>query len=150
MRSNARQVINKMKKAIEKTMKDAPKVLGLEGQRHFQENFAKQSFEGKRWKQVQRRTPGTYAYEYPKRKFLSRRTNPILVGRTRRLKNSLNRSFKSGSSSRMRWEVILPYAQVQNKGNRKIPARSFMRPTQKFQNRLKKKFGEMLKQNLGR
>lgn len=150
MKWNGKKVIGKLTKALEKTMKDAPKVLGNEGQKHFNENFKNQSFEGKRWKEVKRREPGTFEYKYPKKKYLARRTNPILIGRTRRLKNALNRSFKSGGSARMVWRVDLPYAKAQNNGSRKknIPARTYMAITQKFKSRLIKKFDQMVKFNL--
>lgn len=149
MRSNARQVINKLSKALSKTMKDAPKVLGLEGQRHFQDNFNSQSLEGKKWLPVKRKIPGTFEYKYPKRKYLARRTNPALVGRTRQLKNHINRTFKSGNSPTMRWEIRgLKYANVQNNGGGNIPARTFMKLTTKFQKRLRNKFDQMLRFNL--
>lgn len=149
MRSNAKSVIEKrLIKALAKTMRDAPKVLGNEGQKHFQENFNTQSLEGQKWKEVKRRVAGTFAYKYPKKKYLARRTNPILVGRTRRLKNALNRTFKSGMNSRLVWRVDLPYAKAQNNGNNKLPARTFMKLTPKLIKRLKLKFNQILQFNL--
>ena len=149
MKSNVRTVIEKrLIKALAKTMRDAPKVLGLEGQRHFQENFNSQSLEGRKWKEVKRREVGTFEYKYPKRKYLARRTNPILIGRTRRLKNALNRTFRSGLSNKLIWRVDLPYAKAQNNGNKRLTARTFMKLTPKLISRLKLKFNQMLTRNL--
>ena len=50
MRSNARTIIEKkLIKVLARTMRDAPKALGNEGQKAILENFATESYEGKKW-----------------------------------------------------------------------------------------------------
>ena len=105
MRSNAKYIFNKVFDKLKKARTETPKVLANEGSKTFNENFRKQSFEGNAWAQVKRRVPGTFEYMYPKTKYLSRRTNPILIGKTRRLKNAVNRSVKSANINRIIWGV---------------------------------------------
>lgn len=82
-------------------MKDAPQVLANEGQRFFVDNFRKEAWEGKRWKG---------------RSSKSKNKNPLLVGRTRQLKNAVNRSIKEANKNRIKWGVYLSYAATHNYG----------------------------------
>lgn len=71
-----------------------------EGQKVFSESFKNQAWEGKRWQ---------------KRKD-SKNTKPILVGRTRRLINSVRTSGRSATIAKIVWGTWVPYAKVHNEG----------------------------------
>lgn len=133
-KSNTKKVIEKrLISALKKTMKDAPKVLGNEGQVAILENFKTQSYEGKKWKYVKSK----------------KKKGPILVGRTRRLIGAARRSFKGANNGRIKWSIDgVVYAAIHNNGEGKMPKRQFIGKSQKFINRLKKKFDQMLKYNL--
>jgi phage gpG-like protein len=96
---------------------------------HFVNSFKKQSWDGDKWQEVQRRIKGTKAYNYPKKKGLKRRTRPILVGRGS-LRRAVNSSLKSVTPNRVRFEVDLPYAAIHNEGLRM--ARGGMMPKRQF------------------
>jgi hypothetical protein len=103
MKSNAKVVIERLKKALEQTIKDAPLVLGNVGQKSIISNFTKQSFEGKKWDNVKNKN----------------KKNPILVGRTRKLINSARISFKSNNtqSGILKWSIDgVAYAKIHNEG----------------------------------
>ncbi len=134
MRSNGRKVIENLKRKFEKVKIEAPKILANEGVRVFLDNFKTESNEGDKWKEVQRRQPGTFAYKYPKKKDIGRRTRPILIGKTRKLKNHTVNSIRSYNTKRIRWSNSLPYAGVQNK------TRTFMGAGPVFRKRLRTKF----------
>ncbi len=133
-KSNAKKVIEKrLINALKKTMKDAPKVLGNEGQKAILDNFKTQSYEGKKWKYVKNK----------------KKRGPILVGRTRRLIGAARRSFKGANNGRIKWSIDgVVYAAIHNNGGRFMPKRQFIGKSQKFINRLKKKFDQMIKYNL--
>ncbi len=140
-----------MANKLAKIQAEAPKILANEGQNYFSQNFAKQQWNGNKWADVKRRIPGTFEYKYPKRKFISRRTNPILVGRTRRLKNTLPRSAKEANKRRIKWALygeVGNYGAIQNYGNGKIKARKFMGVSPEFQRRLKNKYEQIVRVNL--
>lgn len=92
---------------------------------HYLNAFQKGGWEGKAWKQVQRRIAGTGAYKYPKTRGLSRRTKPILVNRGT-LRRAVNSCVKSISGGRIYFKVDLPYAKYHNDGTRRLPRRQFM------------------------
>lgn len=71
-----------------------------EGQRVFTENFKNQSWEGRRWK--------------PRKN--NKSTKPILIGRTRKLINSVRTSGRSASLQRIVWASYVPYAKIHNEG----------------------------------
>lgn len=121
MRTNARAVIGRLKAKLDRVMIDLEPVLGNEGQRYFSEEFRRGEFDGQKWPEVKRRIPGTQEYKYPKKKGLSRRTLPKLVGRTRRLKNAVATSYKPSGKSMLKWEItgeVGKYAAIQNYGGK--------------------------------
>lgn len=120
-------------------MADAPKVLANEGVKMFVENFKSESFEGKKWKNVERRIAGTKPYKYPKKKDLGRRTRPILIGKTRNLRNATVNSVRVANRKRIVWGNYIPYAEVQN------DTRPFMKDGAKFRKRLKSKYESMFR-----
>lgn len=105
MKSNAKSIIDKrLVKVLKKTLKDAPKVLGNEGQKAILENFAKESWEGKKWRlRIQQ------GHKENKK--------PILIGRTRKLIRAARRSYKGNFNGKLKWSIDgVPYAQVHNDG----------------------------------
>lgn len=175
MKSNAKDIINKrLVKVLQKTMKDAPKVLGNEGQKLILDNFKTQSYEGKKWQAVKNK----------------KKTLPILIGRTRRLIGAVRRSYKGVTNGKLKWSIDgVIYAAIHNNGGSinkkarkatqnfriksngqfryaklkkanfqmdvnigthtiKIPKRQFIGKSTKFVMALKGKFEQMIKINL--
>ena len=99
MKWNGKAVFKKLEKKLEKCKNEAPKILANEGQKVFLENFATQSWNNMPW---------------PKRKKDTGR--PILVGRTRRLINSVRKSVRVARVDRIKWASDVPYAAVHNFG----------------------------------
>lgn len=119
---------------IVKTFKTAElkmmRELAMAHKNEYLNSFKMQSWDGKKWKEVNRRTPGTKEYEYPAKKKLSRRTKPILV-QTGALRRGVNASIKMITPKKVFFRVDLPYAKVHNEGKRmkgggKMPKRQFM------------------------
>lgn len=92
---------------------------------YFLGSFQKQSWDGNKWKEVKRRIPGTYEYKYPKKRGLSRRTKPILIGKGI-LRRAVTNSIKSVTPKSIRFVVELPYADVHNEGSNSMPKRKYM------------------------
>lgn len=112
---------------------DMMREIAMANKNVFLQSFKDQSWDGKRWDEVQRRTPGTRAYMYPSGKKLARRTRPILVGRGQ-LRRQVNSSIKLMNRSRIIFIVDLPYAEIHNNGGRtakggRMPKRRFMGET---------------------
>lgn len=131
----------------ERIRREAPKILQNEGQAYFNRSYQSQTWEGKAWPEVQRRIPGTKAYKYPKGKYLSRRTNPILIGKTRRLKNAVNRASAAGSANvnKIIWRVAGSegaYGHFHNEGIGQKP-RPFMKASKGLGRVLRKKFATL-------
>lgn len=108
-----------------KMKSELPVILANHAQNYFTSSFTKQGWDGKGWRQVNRRIPGTDEYKYPKNKGLSRRTKPILVG-TGRLRRAVSNSIRSATFNSVRLVVDLPYAAAQNEGNGNLPRRHYM------------------------
>jgi len=108
-------------------------LLSNQAQNYFLDSFKKQGWDGTPWKEVQRRTPGTKAYKYPKTKGLQRRTQPILIGAgyrkrggtLRRAVSSMSRT-KEITKDRVRMIVDLPYANIINEGGGHMPKREYV------------------------
>jgi phage gpG-like protein len=109
---------------------DMMREIAMANKNHFLQTFKNQAWDGKQWAEVNRRTPGTKEYEYPKSKGLKRRTRPILVGKGS-LRRQVNSSIKLVNRSRILFMVDLPYAAVHNEGGRirggvKLAKRQYM------------------------
>jgi phage gpG-like protein len=103
-----------------------PQEIANMGQNYFARSFSKGSFGPEKWKEVKRRTPGTYEYKYPLKKGLKRRNRAILVGETGQLRRASARSTRLSNMRLIKWANYLPYAAAQNYGTDTIPARRFM------------------------
>lgn len=119
---------DKVKQNISLTKRVLPVKLAKQAENHFTESFSKGRLDEYKWKEVQRRMPGTKAYKYPKKKGLSRRRNPILV-MTGNLRRKVARSIQDARWDKVRLIVDLPYAEYHNEGTDNITARPYMKQT---------------------
>lgn len=102
MKSNAKAIINKrLVKVLQKTMKEAPQILGKEGQRLIMENFNTQSYEGKKWQDVKNK----------------KKTTKILIGKTHKLSRAASRAYKGFTNGKLKWSIDgVIYAAIHNNG----------------------------------
>lgn len=114
-------------KNLQQVKRELPILLANQAERYFTDSFQKQGFNGRKWMEVQRRTPNTRAYMYPKTKGLSRRKKPILIG-TGRLRRAVANSKKIATFNKIVLEVNLPYAANHNEGDT-VPQRQYMGQT---------------------
>lgn len=120
-----------LKEVLENARKmktELPLIIANQAQNFFVRTFTQQAFDGDKWKEVNRRIPGTNEYKYPKFKGLSRRTTPILV-RTGRLRRGVSNSIKSATWDRIILMVEAPGAKALNEGDasRNLDPRPFMK-----------------------
>ena len=139
---------------------DFPRIVGVEGERHFKESFHKEGFTDKvfvKWDEVQRRKPEHQKLTLKrgkKRRSLkyskADRTRPILTGPTGDLGESLK--WESDYNA-VRFQSDIDYAQAHNEGTvnagrgrkTKIPKRQFMGPSEVLTNKLKKELDKTIK-----
>ena len=140
MKSNAKSVFKKLERKFDRVKSDATRVLANEGVKVFLSNFKTESFEGDKWQEVQRRQPGTSPFNYPKKRDLNRRSRPILIGKTRKLRNATASSIRYVGKNKIVWGNYLPYAAIQNEN------RPFMKVGRKFTRTLKMKLTSMFRQ----
>lgn len=110
-----------------------PPELGTEAVNFFQSSFRDQGFKDNalnKWKEVQRRTPGTKTY---KSASPADRSRAILV-KSGRLKRSIRRGFTSFAKTVIATDV--PYAKVHNQGSTKMPKRQFMGSSKQLDTKL--------------
>jgi phage gpG-like protein len=113
--------ITPLKRRLFEMKNKLPPAVGLIAKSHFERNFRGQGFDGKKWQEVQRRTPGTKTYKYATK---AQRTSAILSGKTKLLAKSIYvRSAK--------WDKIViasgsKYGEFINYGTPRMPARKFM------------------------
>lgn len=106
--------------------------------KYFVNTFKAQGFDGKGWKEVNRRTQGTKEYKYPSKPKASSRTSPILV-RTGALRREVNNSIRKTTWSEIRLGIsdATPYAAYVNEGTDKMPARTFMANSKELNKQIK-------------
>jgi phage gpG-like protein len=104
-----------------------PRMLSKQAENYFVLSFKQQGFNHKGWQEVKRRIAGTPEYKYPKKKGLSRRTKPILVG-TGKLRRAVSNSTRTLTPKEIKLVVDLPYAANHNEGDT-VPKRQFMGQT---------------------
>jgi phage gpG-like protein len=123
-------------------MAQTQKLMGLlanDSKNYFVEAFAKQSWDGKAWKQVERKIVGTKAFKYPSKPKSSAHTRPILIG-TGKLRRAVSNAKKNGTVGIKRLVLIVSdvsYAAVHNDGLKmrsggNMPQRRFMGDTKKL------------------
>lgn len=123
-----------IKAKMAQTKRELPVLLAKQAENYFTDTFKKGGLDTEKWKEVQRRIPGTPEYKYPKLRGLQRRTSPILVGagygaRGGTLRRKVSRSTTNATWDKVRLMVDLPYAKAQNEGNAHLTARPFMKHT---------------------
>ena len=132
--------LKRIKKVIKK---DAATIIGTEAVNHFTENFDNQSFDGKKWKDVQRRDPSSswYGFKYgaktatpsnhakrkgTKKPYKARKSNavtnfsptatktPILSSQRSELENSI--TFQVKGAKKVSIVSDKDYASIHNEG----------------------------------
>jgi len=121
--------LDDVEQKLARVRREVPAEVALVTQSYFEASWRKQGWDGKQWKEVLRRIPGTAAYKYPKKRALGRRTRNILVatGRTRR-------AFACISKRWERIEIInsSPQAEFLNDGTENMVARPFIGQTEEL------------------
>lgn len=111
---------------INKLKRELPILLANQARLHFTGSFREQGYEGRPWKEPNRKIEGTPEYKYPKNKGLGRRTQTTLI-RTGRLRRDVNSSVRVVSFERIELIVSTPYAAYLNEGTEHMPARPFVK-----------------------
>lgn len=133
--------IGAVRQKLEQTKRVLPVKLAKQAERYFTDAFKTGGMEGEeKWPEVQRRIPGTRAYKYPKKRGLSRRTRPILVGETTSLRRRTANSVRDARWGYVRLVVDHVAAEVHNDGDesRGIPARPYMKQTPALESKQEK------------
>ena len=99
MKWNGKAVFKRLENKLQKARSEAPKILANAGQKVFLNNFQTQSWNGAQWKE--------------RKKDAGR---PLLIGKTRRLRNSVANSIRFANINRIKWATNIPYAAVHNQG----------------------------------
>lgn len=114
----------------------------------FLNNFKDQGFNGKKWREVQRRIAGTRAYAGNKDP--GKRTRAILQGKgSGRLRKDVANSVSNGiKNSELSYTLIVnnEYASYHNDGTKKIPQRQFVGMTEKLNKKIINKINEKFSQ----
>ena len=118
---------------FEKLKREEPLILGNMAQRYFRKSFEEQGWDGEKWKEPQRRIPGTAAYKYPKKNAEDRHNRAILVGKQtskrqtgQHLRQSVNESLKLATFDQILFSVPQVYAKRHNYGEDGMPQRKFL------------------------
>ena len=142
---------DKVKKNLGKTNREILVVLSNQAQNYFLDSFNKQGFDGKPWKEVQRRIDGTRAYKYPKTRGLQRRTSPILVGAGYKTRGGTLRRAVAGmartaqiGNDKLRMVVDVSYASYHNDGGKHLAKRQFVGQTAELTRMQKQKIDEII------
>ncbi len=133
----------------------APRLAGAIVIAQAKENFQKESFEGKPWKEVQRRTPGTSAYRYNKEHHPKRLIRKILTGDTGDLGRSIKAKYDKASVTIFSDNNI--YAKVHNEGLRAgrgagfiMPRRQFLGDSPKLREQINEQISDKIKELFGK
>jgi len=125
---------------LSRTKSGLLKLLASDSKNYFMEAFKNEEWDGNKWKQVDRKIPGTKAYKYPSRPKTSAHSRLILVG-TGRLRKAVANSKKTGSMTNNSFTLVVadvPYAEVHNEGLKTrfftMPKRQFMGDTKALRN----------------
>ena len=135
-------------KRVQLRLQQAEKGLSLAmanvAKNEFLNNFREQGFNGKKWKEVQRRIEGTKAYSGNKDK--GKRTRAILQGKgSGRLRKDVANSVANGrKNSELSYTLVVEnnYASYHNDGTSKIPQRQFVGMTEKLNKKILNKINE--------
>jgi hypothetical protein len=146
---------NDVRKNITAMKRDLPRLLANDAQNYFLKSFRQQGWNGIQWQNVQRRIEDTPAYMYPKSKGLSRRTMPILQGKTGKLRRGVSNlagsavikySVYNFTVTLKMNENVVPYAKYINYGTDKMVARRYMGDSPELRKILRSRIDRYLKQ----
>lgn len=137
---------------LKRTELQLAKEVAATATKYYVNSFKKQAWGGKSWKEVKRRTPGTPEYIYPKKRGLSRRRKPILVGRGA-LRREVNASAKKITTKNIQFAVRLKYGNVHNEGlpmknGKRMPKRQFMGWNRELDGQIKKVINRHVMRNM--
>jgi hypothetical protein len=142
-----------VRKNIGAMKRDLPRLLANDAQNYFLSSFRNQGWNGNPWEDVQRRIEGTPAFRYPKHKGLTRRTLPILQGRTGKLRREVSNlagraiinyaAFNFTVTLKINASVV-PYAHYINKGTPRMVARRYMGDAPPLRRRLRNRITRYL------
>lgn len=156
-----KQIDEMRRKAPEFIDRSGPYIAGTVAVSEFKRNFQTESFDGKKWPEVQRRIGGHPANTYAAKHHPARTTRPILTGDTGDLGRSIEIKRVGGGSATV-WTAPSafsskrPYGAVHNEGLKAgrgggfiMPKRQFMGKTDRLDKRvlkeLEKQLGKILK-----
>jgi phage gpG-like protein len=148
-------------KTLEKEFKEyydkyAPRIAANTAVKMFKENFQNEGFFGEKWKEVQRRQPGTKAYKAVQKKHPADNSRKILSGRTGDLGRSIEvQTAKDGLvvvwANPAAMQSKAPYGRVHNEGLKAGRGGGFIMPRRQFMGehpKLNKELSEKLQQKL--
>jgi phage virion morphogenesis protein len=122
-----------LKKKVDNALRKLPRKVGVLAVNHFQDNFKRQGFDGKPWKEVKRRLPigGRTGRRSTRLRYQkgAARTRGILIG-TGRLRRDIR--LISASSTKVVVGTGLVYAPVHDLGLRAGRGSGFVMPQRKF------------------
>jgi phage gpG-like protein len=130
-------------KDLEKEFKDffdkaGPVIVGNEAVSRFKKNFRDEGFFGEKWKEVQRRTPGTKTYKAVAKHHPADTNRAILTGRTADLGRSIEVK-EAGNGQAVVWtnpgaftHSKEPYGKVHNEGLKAGRGSGFIMPKRQF------------------
>lgn len=110
---------------LQKVKVELPKLLANDTKNHFVRSFNSSKWDGKDWKEVERRKEGARVKK-------SRSTEHILV-QSGRLRRALINSIKNADWAKIKLELTdVPYARVHNEGLRAGRGSGFQMPKRQF------------------
>lgn len=135
--SDTKFQFGKLKQAVKVLKDQLPIQLANASQNYFVDAFAKQSFDGKAWKDVKRHDTNTKEYKYPIALRARKLSSPILIGVYKGrsggdLRRQVGRSIRQVSFSKIVLQVDLKYAKAQFEGTDRIPARPNLRQSKEL------------------
>ena len=135
--------INDLSKEVQQFMNvDGPAIAANIAVEKFKENFEKEGFFGEKWKEVQRRQPGTKAYKSVSKKHPVRNIDKILH-KTSNLRDSIN--FRTEPGRAIVYSDTT-YGRYHNEGDGKIPKRQFMGKNAQLEKEICDKLNQKLQQ----
>lgn len=108
---------------------DLPRIIGREAVNYFKQNFQNESWERKKWKEVQRREPGSKTYKYAEKHHPAWTRRKILTGNTADLGRSIQYTPEHG---KVTIHSDLIYAAVHNFGLKAGRGKGFIMPQRQF------------------
>ena len=120
----------------------APRIAGQIAIQHAKQNFQQESFEGQKWKEVNRRIPSTATYRSALKNHKARTNRKILTGDSGDLRRSIKADYEKNE---VRIYSDKVYARVHNEGlpagrgkGFTMPKRQFIGSSKELENKVKK------------